>query len=437
MSVVLVFGLVAGTLYYLYIRSRPVQAVYQTITPELRDIVKKTVASGRVVARKEIEIKPQVSGIVEEILTEAGDHVKEGQIIARIRIIPDLVQINNAEARLKMAQVKLDDARKTYDRVKKRYLETDLSEETAGNSQSPNLILLNQAAEALNTAEITVAGAQNDYNRQKNLVDKQIISAEVFEETVLALKRSKEIYSKALANYQMIKSQTFDTTQAEFQEAETGLSQAKEELASAKNNLQLTLKGFSSLSPDESNTRVRATIDGMILDIPVKVGASVVEINTQSSGTTIATIADMTDMIFEGSVDESEINNIDIGMDLILTIGAIPDTRFNAMIEHIAPKGVEKDGAVQFNIRADVTIKDPYFIRAGYSAGADIVLDKREGALAVEEGNLIFKNEGVYVQVETQPNTFENREIKVGLSDGIYIEVVSGLSDSDRIKVQN
>jgi HlyD family secretion protein len=435
--IVLVIGLVMGTFFFLYQRSKPKQVVYKTTSPKKMDIINKTVASGSVVARKEIIIKPQVSGIIDELLVEPGDMVKKEQIIARIRLIPNLLRLNDAEARLKKAKVNLDYAEKTYKRVKKRCDEAVLSGKILDTADSPNLIKLNQAKAELKTAKLKLASAQNDFDRQKDLVKKQIVTIADFEETSLVLKRAKEIYNKAFTHLQMIESQTFDAVEADLQEAENALQQAKEELLFSKNSRQLILNGISPLSPEKSNTLVRSTIDGMVLDIPLKEGSSVVEVNTQNVGTTIAIVADMNDMVFEGYVDESEINKINIGMDLILTIGAIPDARFDAVIEYIAPKGKEKDGAVQFNIRAKVKTDKRYFIRAGYSAGADIVLDKREDVLAVDEGNLIFRDSGIYVEVETGSGKFEKREIKVGLSNGINIEVISGLTSTDTLKIQN
>ncbi len=434
--VLLLVGLVIGTLYYLYVRSKPVQVEYKITQMQQMDIVKKTVASGKIVARKEIEVKPQISGIIEKMMMEAGDMVQKGQVIAKIKLIPDLVRINDAQARLKKAQVSLEYANKTHTRVKKRYQESYSSGKLSNQALSPNLINLNQAEAELKTAELNQSRAENDYNRQKQLFDKQFITATAFEDAVLALEKSEEAYQKSLTNYQMMKAQVFDTTEAELQDSENTLKQARQELISSNNNLQLILDGISSLTPEKTNTLVRATIDGMILDIPVKEGESVIEINTQSSGTPIAIIADMTDMIFEGSIDESEINKIRMGMDLILTIGAISDARFNAKIEHISPKGYELNGAVQFGIRAKVETNENFFIRAGYSAGADIVLDKRVNAMAIEEGNLIFKDSKVYAEVQTSPNVFEKRAIEVGLSDGINIEILSGLSKEDKIKVQ-
>ncbi len=434
--IILVIGLVIGTFFFLYQRSKPKQVVYKTISAKKMDIIKKTVASGSVVARKEIIIKSQVSGIIDELLVEPGDMVKKEQVIARIRLIPNLLRLNDAEARVKMAKVNLDYAEKTYKRVKKRCDEAVLAEKILDDTDSPNLIKLNQAKAELKTAKLNLASAQNDFDRYKNLVKKQIVTTADFEEISLVLERAGELYNKALTHFQMMESQTFDAMEAGLQEAENTLQQAKEELLSSKNNWQLIIDGISPHSPEKSNTLVRSTIDGMVLEIPLKEGSSIVEINTQNVGTTIAIVADMNDMVFEGYVDESEINKINIGMDLILTIGAITDARFDAIIEYIAPKGKEKDGAVQFNIRAKVKTDDRYFIRAGYSAGADIVLDKREDVLAVNEGNLVFSDSGTYVEVETGHGKFEKREIKVGLSDGINIEVISGLTLTEKMKIQ-
>ncbi len=433
--IVSLIGLVAGTFYFLYQRSQPKLVVYKTVLVREMDIVKKTVASGSVVARKEIEIKPQVSGIIDELPVEAGDNVKKGGVIARIKLIPNLLHLNDAEARVKKADVNLNYVKKTFNRAKKR-CQAILSGKISEKRDSPNLIKLNQAESESKTAKLNLSNAQKDFDRQKKLFEKQITTEAVFEETALVLARAREVCNKALSNYQMMKAQTFDAAEAELQEAENAVKQAKEELSSSQNNLKLILDGISPHSPEKSNTLVRSTIDGMILDIPVKEGSPVMEINTQSMGTTIAIIADMNDMVFEGLVDESEINKINVGMEIILTIGAIAGAKFNAIIEYIAPKGIEKNGAVQFNIRANVKTNDQYFIRAGYSAGADIVLDKRENVLAVEEGNLIFKDSGVYAEVETRPGIFEKRKIMVGLSDGIHIEVLSGLTLEDKIKVQ-
>ena len=347
-----VIGVFGGTIFYLYGKSKQKPVVYETVTPFYADIVKKTVATGKVVPRQEIDIKPQVSGIIEQVYVEPGQKIKSGDLIARVKIIPNMLNLANAESRVKRAEISLEDTRRAF-------------------------------------------------HRQKDLFEKGVVA------------------------------------EADFQQYEIQYLNALEELQAAENNLQLIRDGVALSQGDVSNTLIRSTISGMILSVPVEVGNSVIETNNFNEGTTIATIADMNEMIFKGKVDESEVGNIHEGMNLHLTIGAIDNIQFSARLEHISPRGVEESGAVLFEIRAAVSLKDDVFIRAGYSANADIVLDSREGVLSVKESLLLFENGSAYVEVETSPQVFERRDINPGLSDGLNIEVLSGLEPEDRIKVQN
>ena len=346
---VAILAVFAYTIYFLYQKSQAKPVVYQTTTPFTESIIKKTVATGSVVPRKEIAIKPQVSGIIDIIYVEAGDMVAKGDLIAKVRIIPNMVNLNNAESRVKQAKIMMRDA-------------------------------------------------EADYKRQKKLFDNDVIAA------------------------------------AEYQDAEIAYSQVQQELEAAENNLQLIKEGQTKSTGATTNTLIRSTIDGMVLDVPVKEGNSVIESNTFNDGTTIANIADMGEMIFEGKVDETEVGKIEEGMNLILSIGAIEDLTFSALLEHISPKGVEENGAIQFKIKAAVSLKDSSFVRAGYSANADIVLDRVDSVMVIQESLLIFENDSTYVEVETEPQVFEKRYIETGLSDGINIEVISGLSMEDKIK---
>lgn len=341
-----------GTFYYLYQKSQKPPEHFQTQTPITTNIVKKTVATGSIVPRKEIEIKPQVKGIIDEIFVEPGTTVEKDAPIARVKIIPDMVTLNNAESRVNQAQIGFADAEKTY-------------------------------------------------QRKSELHSNSLISEELFQQTELA--------------YQ----------------------QAKAELESAESNLQLIKEGVTKKSEAPTNTVIRSTIAGMILDVPVKQGFSVIESNSFNEGSTIATIADMREMIFEGEIDESEIGKIKEGMALILTVGAIENETFDASIEYISPKGVLNDGTVRFSIKARIALKPSHFLRAGYSANADIVLDQKTQVLAINESLLQFENDLPFVEVEKQPQQFEKRMIEVGLSDGIHIEVLKGLSATDQIKVLN
>lgn len=349
LAALVVVGVFAGTIFYLYKKSQAKPVVHETATAFETDIIRKTVATGSVVPRREIDIKPKVSGIVEEIFIEPGDIVKKDQLIARVKIIPDMINLNNAESRVKRAEIQLEEAKKNYDRY-------------------------------------------------KALFEQQVIP------------------------------------EAEYLGFQIAFKNAKEELNTAEDNLQLIREGATKKAGQATNTLIRSTIDGMVLDVPVEEGRSVIESNTFNDGTTIATIADMNEMIFEGKVDESEVGKIREGMDLILSIGAIESENFNAVLEHIAPKGVEENGAIQFEIRAAVNLKQDQFIRAGYSANADIVLERRDKVLAINESLLKFDGDTAYVEVETTPQTFEKRIIKTGLSDGLVIEVLEGLSKEDKIK---
>ena len=348
----IIVGIIGYTMYFLYQKSETKPVVYETAQPTIMNIVKKTTATGSVVPRKEIEIKPVVSGIIDEIFVEEGELIKKGELIARIRIIPNMINLNNAKSRIDVAKINLKDAKRNYD-------------------------------------------------RQLGLFERGVIA------------------------------------RADFESYETAYQNAQEELETAKETLDLIEKGQTKNSGGETNTLVKSTIDGMILDIPVEVGFQVIESNNFNPGTTIANIADMGEMVFEGNIDESEVGKIKEGMPLILVIGALEDVEFDAVLEHISPKGAEVNGAVQFEIKADVNLRDDQFIRAGYSANANIVLDKVDSVLAISESLLKFENDTVYVEVETEPQVFEKRFIKTGLSDGINIEVIEGLSKDDKIKKQN
>jgi HlyD family secretion protein len=350
--VVVIVGIFGGTIFYLYGKSKQKPVVYETTTAFKADIVKKTVATGKVVPRQEIDIKPQVSGIIEHIFVEPGQKVKSGDLIARVRIIPNMLNLANAESRVKRAEIGLREARRAFE-------------------------------------------------------------------------RQRELFAKGVV------------AEAEFQQYEMSHLNAMEELQAAENNLQLIRDGVTQSQGETSNTLIRSTISGMILAVPVEVGNSVIETNNFNEGTTIATIADMSEMIFKGKVDESEVGNIHEGMNLFLTIGAIDNMQFNARLEHISPRGVEESGAVQFEIRAAVALKDDVFIRAGYSANADIVLDSRTQVLSITESLLLFENGSAFVEVETSTQEFERRDVTLGLSDGLNVEILSGITEEDKIKVQN
>ena len=347
---VLVLTVFIGTAVYLYMKSHEEPVVYKTDTPFFTDIIKKTVATGSIVPRKEIAIKPRVSGIIEELYVESGQRIRSGQLIAKIRIIPNMVNLNNAESTVNRSDINLQETQKTHDRQEKLYKDGVIGE-------------------------------------------------------------------------------------AEYIQSQTKLKLAKEERESAENNLDLVKQGASKKSGQVSNL-VYATADGIVLDIPVKKGASVIESNNFNEGTTIASIADMSDLMFKGNIDESETGKLREGMDINIIIAALEGQVFKAKLDYISPKGVDVQGSIQFEIRASIKENKGSRIRAGYSANADIVIAERKHVLAVKESNVIFNKDSSFVEIEKQIQVFEKRPIKTGLSDGINIEITEGLKAEDKIKMQ-
>jgi HlyD family secretion protein len=260
------------------------------------------------------------------------------------------------------------------------------------------MVNLNNAESRVNRSKLNLEDARIDFDRQTVLFEKQVISKE------------------------------------EYQKARLAFNSAKEESESAENNLELIRKGVTKSSATTTNTLIRSTIEGMVLDVPVKEGFSVIQANTFNAGTTIGIIADMNDMIFQGKVDETEVGKIKEGMNIELTIGAIESEKFNAILKYIAPKGLIDNGAIQFDIKADVKLKENQFIRSGYSANANIVLEKRDSVLAIPEGLLKFQKDSAFVEVETTTQLFVKKYVKTGISDGINIEILSGINKEDRIK---
>lgn len=351
-GVVLIAVVVVGVFVFLWNKSQPKEVVYEIVEVVDGDIENTTVATGKVSPRDEVLIKPQIAGIIETVLKEAGDHVKAGEVIATIQVVPESSSLSAAESQVNIAKISLN----------------------------------------LSSA---------DYNRQKLLFEKGVIA--------------KEEMDKAEADYK----------------------KAQEDAENAKNNLDIIRTGVSKKTAKYSNTQIRSTIEGMILDIPIKVGNSVIQSNNFNEGTTIATVANMNDMIFIGKVDETEVGRIHVGMPIRLSIGAIDNKKFDALLEYVAPKGVEENGAILFEIKAAAQITDTIDIRAGYSANAQIMVAGAKGVLTVPESTVSFSNDSAFVYVltqETPKQIFDKKYVTVGLSNGINIEVKSGLTKGQKIR---
>lgn len=342
-----------GTFVFLYIKSQPQPEVYDEFTLQRMDIRKTTVVTGKIEPRNEVNVKPQISGIITEILKEAGETVQEGEVIAKVKVIPDMGSLSAAQSRLRLA-------------------------------------------------EINRKQAQTDYDREKTLFDKGLVAADEYDKIAQTLR------------------------------------QAREEVDAAQDNLEVVRDGVSKSNASASSTLIRSTITGLILDIPVKVGNSVILANTFNDGTTIATVANMNDLIFRGNIDETEVGRLSTGMTMKITIGALQDLKFDARLEYIAPKATDQNGANQFEIKAAVNLpSNATNIRSGYSANAEIVLAEAKNVLAVPESAIEFDGDDTYVYVvkgEGDKQTYERRKVQTGISDGINIEIRSGVKPNERIR---
>ena len=345
---ILIGLIIIGTFAYLFKRSRPKEIRYEELSPAVEDIIKSTVVTGKIQPRDEVNVKPQISGIISELYKEAGQSVKEGEIIAKLKVIPDMSSLSSAQSRVRLAEVNLKQA-------------------------------------------------QTNYDREKALYDQQLVSAE------------------------------------EYDQVSQSLRQAKEELSAAKESLEIIRDGVSSSNKSGSSTLIRSSVSGLILDVPVKVGNTVINSNSFNDGTTIATVADMDDLIFDGNIDETEVGRLSTGMPVKITIGALQDVSFDAQLEYISPKAIENNGVNQFEIKASVKIPDGITIRSGYSANAEIVLQEVRQVLSVPESAIQFEGDDTYVFLVTG-NGYERRDVVTGLSDGVNIEIKEGLSAGEKVR---
>ena len=341
-----------GTFVFLYQKSQPTPVVYSEFTPEVKDIQKTTVITGKIEPRNEVTVKPQISGIITELYKEAGDMVQQGEVIAKVKVIPDMGQLSSAEARVRLADINLKQA-------------------------------------------------QVDFSREESLYKQKLVSAD------------------------------------EFDKIKQTLRQAKEEVVAAQDALDVVRNGVSKSNASASSTLIRSTITGLILDVPVKVGNTVVLSNTFNDGTTIATVANMNDLIFRGNIDETEVGRLVEGMPMKITIGALQDLSFEANLEYVSPKAVESNGANQFEVKAAVHVIKGGKIRSGYSANAEIVLAKANKVLSIPESAIEFSGDSTFVYIvkgEGEKKTYDRRAVTTGLSDGVNIEIKKGITAKDKVR---
>ncbi|MGB0787949.1 MAG: efflux RND transporter periplasmic adaptor subunit [Marinirhabdus sp.] len=365
--IVIIVAFVLG-IRYIYLKDKQDPVVYTTEQPTTQTIVKKTVATGSIVPKEEVLIKPNISGIIAEIFVEAGDIIRSGDLIAKVKVVPNVSSLASAK-----------------------------------NS-------INQSRTQVETARLAFESQKNMYQRQKELFEKGVIAAN-----------------------------EFDNAQLNYNQAQQRLAQEQVALRGAQQTFDIVKTGTSQGLGTSTNTEIRATVSGMILDVPVKAGNQVIESNNFNDGTTIATIADVGKMIFEGKVDESEVGKITENLPLEITVGAIENKKFDAVLDYIAPKGVSENGAIQFEIKGTLGKQDTTFIRAGLSANASIILARADSVLAIKEALVQYdpKTQKPFVEVTTGSQQFERRELQLGISDGINVHVLNGIGKDDQIKVWN
>lgn len=370
-TIIILVGIIVlfvGSLYYFWQKNQEDPIVYTTEEPTMGTIIKKTVATGSIVPKEEVLIKPNISGIIEEIFVEAGDVIKSGDLIAKVKVVPNVSSLSSAQNNISSVRTQVE------------------------------------------TARLALENQKNIYERQKSLFDKGVISANEFDNAQLSYNQSQQRYK-----------------------------QEQVSLTGARQNYDIVKTGTSSGLGASANTEIRATVSGMVLDIPVKTGNQVIESNNFNDGTTIATLADVDKMIFEGKLDESEVGKVTENLPLEITVGAIENKKFEAVLDYIAPKGISENGAIQFEIKGTLKKGDTTFIRAGLSANASIILAKAENVLTIKEGLVQYdpKTQKPFVEVETGDQEFKRKDIELGISDGIIVEVKSGISKGDKIKVWN
>jgi len=391
-----------GLGYYFYQQSTKDPVVYDIEKPSVANIINKTVATGSIKPRQEVQIKPQVSGVIDELYIEAGEIVKKGQRIAKIKLIPSQVSINNAQSQVELAKIRYEEANRELTRQKNVFGKKLDVENARSNYEN----------------------AKKEETRNLQLFEQGVISEQEYNRVKLDLEIAKANYDNA----EIVAGNT-------LKQFEADVDIRKQEMNAAINNLQLLKEGASKNSKQINNIVV-STLDGMVLEVPIEEGSSVIERNNFNEGTSIASVADMQSLIFEGKVDESDVGKLKEGMPIELTVGAIEDKKFDANLEFIAPQGKEEEGTVKFEVRAAIQPTTDVFLRAGYSANGDIILDRRDSVITLNERDVIFKNDSTYIEVQVSDQEFEKRMVEVGLSDGIQIEVVSGVDTTTQVKVQ-
>ncbi|MGV8913937.1 MAG: efflux RND transporter periplasmic adaptor subunit [Kaistella sp.] len=362
-------ALIMGITYLIKSNSKDSEA-FLTRKPVVENMDDKVMATGDIVPREEIEIKPNISGIIDKILVTEGDQVTAGQLVATIRIVPSIQNINAAQQEISTANLQISNAR------------------------------------------INVDTQQKQFAMQQRLYSQGVIS--------------KQEYLAA---------------QQQLQSTQQVLRNGQQQLQTAQKNLQIARTGATPELASLATTQIRSKANGTVLEVPVKVGSQVIEANSFNAGTTICSIADLNSLIFQGTIDEAQAGKLKEGMEMNVVIGALQNKSFPGRVTMIAPKGKDVNGTIKFPIEGDVFNKTEEYIRAGFSANGEIILSSQKNALLLDESLIQYEKvnntDKSFVEVKQPDGSFKKVYVKLGASDGIKVQILSGLTKDSEVKVWN
>jgi len=362
-------ALFSGIGYLVKSNSKQSEA-FLTRKPKYQDMEDKVMATGKIIPKEEIEIKPNIAGIIDKILVDEGDKVEAGQLIATVRIIPNIADVNNAQQEVVNSQLQISNAKMNVDNMQKQYA------------------------------------------MQEKLYKQGVISKQEY------LNSQQQLFSQQQA-----------------------LKNANQQLTTAQKRLQIVKTGATPELQGLATTQIRSKAAGTVLEVPVKVGSQVIEANSFNAGTTICSIADLNSLIFQGEIDEAQAGKLKQGMDMKIVIGALQNKTFPGKLTMIAPKGKDNLGTIKFPVEGDVNNPNNEYIRAGFSANGEIVLKSEKNALLLDESLIQYEKKNgkdtPFVEVKQPDGKFKKVYVKLGASDGINVQILSGITKDSEVKVWN
>ncbi|WP_263601402.1 efflux RND transporter periplasmic adaptor subunit [Chryseobacterium sp. PET-29] len=362
-------ALFSGIRYFVKSNSKQSEA-FLTRKPTVQNMEDKVMATGKIIPKEEIEIKPNIAGIIDKILVDEGDRVEAGQLIATVRIVPNIAEVNNAQQNVNNQQLQISNARMNVENMRKQF------------------------------------------------------------------EMQERLYKQGVAS-----KQEFLNAQQQLYTTQQALKNSQQQLVTAQKALQIAKTGATPELQGLATTQIRSKAAGTVLEVPVKVGSQVIEANSFNAGTTICSIADLNSLIFQGEIDEAQAGKLKQGMDMKIVIGALQNKTFPGRLTMIAPKGKDNNGTIKFPVEGDVFNPNNEYIRAGFSANGEIVLTSKKNALLLDESLIQYEKKNgkdvPFVEVKQKDGKFKKAYVKLGASDGINVEILSGIDKNAEVKVWN